>query len=259
MVAFTALNDHGAWAKEERRQCAPPDSYRMGKSTSSSSASSSSPQSGMSDYELQRLRNIERNNARLRELGLISFSEQLESNNKAAVATNQRADTKTNKKSKRPLSPSSSKQPDDAPQRRTSRRIQGLTPQDSVRPEPDREKDPNLSTSLEDLRQEQIRECRAVRQQRAVEYAQLSHAEQRAAHENPTATYEHCQKRIQTMTDKALFNRIKAIERAAGKHSVVKMAIFKSCLQEQGLWELAHEATLALERLKALLPPPSTT
>ena len=212
----------------------------------------------MSDYELQRLRNIERNNARLRELGLISFSEQVESNNKAAVATNQRADTKTNKNSKRPLSPSSSKQPDDAPQRRTSRRIQGLTPQDSA-PEPDREKDPNRSTSLEDLRQERIRECRAVRQQRAVEYAQLSHAEQRAAHENPTATYEHCQKRIQTMTDKALFNRIKAIERAAGKHSVVKMAIFKSCLQEQGLWELAHESTLALERLKALLPPPSIT
>jgi hypothetical protein len=64
--------------------------------------------------------------------------------------------------------------------------------------------------------------------------------------------------RVQSMTHKALANRVKVIERAAGKHCVVKMAIFKSCLQDEGLWELANLASEALERLKALLPPPET-
>lgn len=50
--------------------------------------------------------------------------------------------------------------------------------------------------------------------------------------------------------------KVRAIERAAGKHCVVKMAIFKSCLQDENMWELAELASEALERLKALLPPP---
>jgi hypothetical protein len=53
------------------------------------------------------------------------------------------------------------------------------------------------------------------------------------------------------MTEKGLMNRVKVIERAAGKHSVVKMAIFISCLQEdEGMWELAEVKSDALERLK---------
>jgi hypothetical protein len=36
----------------------------------------------------------------------------------------------------------------------------------------------------------------------------------------------------------------------------VKMAIFKSCLQDEGMWDLAKLASDALERLKALQPPP---
>jgi RNA-binding protein YhbY len=76
-----------------------------------------------------------------------------------------------------------------------------------------------------------------------------------AARENPTASYEHCLMRVRTMTEKGLSNRAKSIERAAGKHSVIKMAIFKSCLQDQGLWDLAEIASKALERLKALKAP----
>ena len=34
------------------------------------------------------------------------------------------------------------------------------------------------------------------------------------------------------------------------------MAIFKSCLQDEYRWELSQEASDALERLKALQPPP---
>jgi len=58
------------------------------------------------------------------------------------------------------------------------------------------------------------------------------------------------------MSEKALENRIRAIERAAGKFCVVKMAIFKCCLEEEGYVELAVKASESLERLKALLPPP---
>jgi hypothetical protein len=61
---------------------------------------------------------------------------------------------------------------------------------------------------------------------------------------------------VRTMSEKGLANRIRAIERAAGKHCVVKMAIFKSCLQDENMWELAAEAADALERLKGMLPPP---
>ena len=42
------------------------------------------------------------------------------------------------------------------------------------------------------------------------------------------------------------------IERAAGRHCVVKMAIFKCCLQDEGMWDLAEQASEALERLKGL-------
>jgi hypothetical protein len=84
----------------------------------------------------------------------------------------------------------------------------------------------------------------------------MEEGEEQAALENPTATYAHALKRVRTMTEKRLQNRVKAIERAAGKHCVVKMAIFKSCLQDEGLWELAGLATAALERLKALQAPP---
>jgi len=69
------------------------------------------------------------------------------------------------------------------------------------------------------------------------------------AKKNPSATYEHCAMRVRTMTEKALANRVKVIERAAGKHCVVKMAIFKSCLQDKKMWELAELARDSLERL----------
>eukprot|EP00548_Thalassiothrix_antarctica_P016798 CAMPEP_0194185866 /NCGR_PEP_ID=MMETSP0154-20130528/44595_1 /TAXON_ID=1049557 /ORGANISM="Thalassiothrix antarctica, Strain L6-D1" /LENGTH=60 /DNA_ID=CAMNT_0038904523 /DNA_START=73 /DNA_END=255 /DNA_ORIENTATION=+ len=59
------------------------------------------------------------------------------------------------------------------------------------------------------------------------------------------------------MTEKGLANRVKMIERCAGQHCVVKMAIFKSCLQDEGLWDLVKLASDALERLKGLQPPPA--
>ena len=103
-------------------------------------------------------------------------------------------------------------------------------------------------------REECVDECREVRLRAANAIAACGGEE--AAKKNPTATYEHCLMRVKTMTEKGLLNRVKAIERAAGKHCVVKMAIFKSCLQDEGRWELAGVASDALERLKALKPIP---
>eukprot|EP00968_Pinguiococcus_pyrenoidosus_P012007 scaffold1016_cov258-Pinguiococcus_pyrenoidosus.AAC.11 len=58
------------------------------------------------------------------------------------------------------------------------------------------------------------------------------------------------------MTEKRLKTRVKVIERAAGRHCVVKMAIFVMVLKDEGMEELAELANDALERLKGLQPPP---
>jgi len=104
-------------------------------------------------------------------------------------------------------------------------------------------------------RESLVSECREARQRAAIEVAKAG--VEMSGKENPTATYEHCLMRVRSMTEKGLMNRVRAIERASGKHCVVKMAIFKSCLQDENEWELATLASESLERLKGLLPPPS--
>lgn len=133
---------------------------------------------------------------------------------------------------------------------RKSKRIQGIGVDDQPLPAELKSKDDLLRERVE-----RVRECREVRLRAAAALAQNEGAE-KAAKENPTATYEHCLMRIRSMTEKGLLNRVKAIERAAGKHCVVKMAIFKSCLQDEDMWDLAEKASEALERLKALKPMP---
>jgi hypothetical protein len=55
--------------------------------------------------------------------------------------------------------------------------------------------------------------------------------------------------RVRTMSDSGLANRIKAIERAKGKHAVVKMRLFARVLFLEGNESLADDATAALRRL----------
>lgn len=208
---------------------------------------------GLSDYEVVRAKNIERNNAKLLELGLITRREQLQSN---AVAWKRRFVSQASdgaakevddlgvdaSKKKRKREPLTDKQPELST--RKSLRLQGIEPVLSNQ----------SGCGVHVDRQMRVKECREARQRAAIEYAELGLV--KAAKENPTATYDHCLMRVRTMSDQALQNRVKAIERAAGKHSVVKMAIFKSCLQDESKWDLAELARQALERLKALLPPP---
>lgn len=208
-----------------------------------------------SDYEKLRARNIERNNARLRALGLISQKEQERSNalawgkaiaeNAPAVSSDKGEDEKDDEWKESPLRKKRVRKSGGEASRK-SLRLQGIPPEGTeIEDEP-------YDTPRE--REERVRECREVRLRAAKAVAEAG--AEKAAKENPTATYEHCIMRVQTMTDKALANRVKSIERAAGKHCVVKMAIFKSCLQDEGKWELAELARDALERLKALQPLP---
>lgn len=224
-----------------------------------------STQEALSDYEALRARNIERNNARLRALGLISAKEEKcsnklawkkistvsigdKENTKSHVVRVQRkrkaGDNNANSSVSRTSSGSGSGS-------RKSMRLQGIGPdtagQDTL---PDEEPKPQ---SVSEEREARVKECREIRLRRALEVSE--EGAEKAAMENPTATYDHCLMRVRTMTENGLANRVKAIERATGKHCVVKMAIFKSCLQDEGLWDLAELAASALERLKALKPP----
>ena len=200
---------------------------------------------GRSEYEVARARNIERNNAKLRTLGLISVAEE-EASNAAAWSTSKTGtgngpSSKHSKRNKRKKDePASSSSPS-----RKSLRLKGLEPDGCTAVVvKKRRKSPEKPE----------RDRRAARQRAALEHSSLGAA--RAARENPTATYEHCLMRVRTMSEKQLRNRVRTIERAAGKHCVVKMAIMVSCLRDEGMWALAEVANAALERLKGLQPPP---
>ena len=199
------------------------------------------PREMLSEYEEKRIKNIERNNKRLQDLGLLSAIEVMRSNALARgeVKCQERKIRNTQKKMK---------------PARKSRRLQGL----------DAELADEMKTSSADInptitteeRIEIMEECRQARLKAAAALAQECGAFDKAARKNPTASYDHALMRVRTMSTKALLNRVKAIERAAGKYCVIKMALFKSALQDEKLWEVADEANEALERLKGLYAPP---
>jgi len=225
-----------------------------------------------SEYEITRARNIERNNAKLRSLGLISEAEERVSNaaawgksssssSTAAPEKNNQTDTTSSPSRKRKRTKKGHQekaQGQSSIPSRKSLRVKGLAPDGSTSSSTQQSSMARAQTklSLEQERQQRQDECRQARQRAAVQHASLGAA--RAARENPTATYEHCLMRVRTMTDQQLRNRVKTIERCAGKHCVIKMAIMASCLQDEGEWELAQVAAAALERLKALKSPPET-
>lgn len=201
----------------------------------------------MSDYERTRAQNIERNNAKLRALGLLSILEEKKSNDVAWGRTTAAVGIPKEK-------PKNKKHAATAPPTegtRRSKRIRGTDPSGL----------PVTVKTESDIREERealIVECREARLRAAQEVAKADPDGAKTATKNRTATYEHCLMRVRTMSENGLRNRIKMIERAAGKHCVIKMAIFKCCLQDEGYWDLASEAKEALERLKAVLPPPSS-
>jgi len=231
------------------------------------SETDSQPMAGtqLSEYEKVRAQNIERNNARLRSLGLISALEERTSNANAwgtsSCSTERDEETSTgsqhrssthnkgnpSRKKRKRYSSATTDPPKEGS--RKSLRIRGVGVDLRLVPLPRGEDE------ILEERKARVKECREIRLLTAKAVA-LAGAEV-TAKENPSATYEHCLMRVKTMTDKGLASRVKVIERAAGRHCVVKMAIFKCCLQDQEMWELANLASEALERLKALQAPSS--
>lgn len=205
--------------------------------------------SSFSAYEVARAQNIERNNARLRALGLITISEEQTSNHSAWNRDLGPTKAKNNPKdkSKKRLSASTSRGP---PTRRSKRLKEAEGSCSSNADSINGSETMDRQQQEEESHEQRVRNCREARQRAALK---LQASDQ---NKNPTATYDHCLMRVRTMTTKSLANRVKVIERAAGKHCVVKMAIFKSCLQDEGQWQLAQLASEALERLKALQAPP---
>mmetsp|Transcript_19196 Transcript_19196/g.38919 ORF Transcript_19196/g.38919 Transcript_19196/m.38919 type:complete len:261 (-) Transcript_19196:82-864(-) len=229
----------------------------------------------LSDYERARANSIERNNARLRALGLISALEERLSNDAAWGRSNEKRSRESvdvppceseeeDEDWVDPRNPSGSQRTSKNKRKRRSTtsttagsrkslRLQGISVEGTKLATKDGEDSESYAENMKKEREERVKECREVRLRAAKAVAEAG--AEKAAKENPTATYEHCLMRVKTMSEKGLANRVKAIERAAGRHCVVKMAIFKSCLQDEGMWDLAELARQALERLKGLLPP----
>ena len=62
-------------------------------------------------------------------------------------------------------------------------------------------------------REEIVKECREMRLCAAKAVADAG--AEKAAKENPTATYEHCLMRVRTMTEKGLVNRVSVFVRSS--------------------------------------------
>lgn len=226
--------------------------------------------SRMSEYQIMRARNIERNNAKLREIGLMSEEEEKRSNaiawgrlisddkdTNSSICQSGQTQVANNKKKKKRVSSSAETDSQEQPRtRRSSSRLKKLEKQEQENSQASTTTTTTTSTTnFEEFDKKQ----KELTLQKAAKIISDTPDEMiEAANKNRTATYEHCLMRVRTMTPKALLKRIQTIERACGKHCVVKMAIFKSCLQEEGMMELAEKATEALERLKALQPPPKS-
>jgi hypothetical protein len=178
---------------------------------------------GLSEYEIKRARNIERNNARLHELGLISSLEQKQSNN-SAWGRKDVSVTTTSKKRK-----SKVEAPNLPPKReatRASKRLKGQkaeVPSDLLFSKV--ENDDN-DESMDEMtrRMAQVEECRLGRLRAALAVAQTGAEE--TGKENRTTTYEHCLMRVRTMNQKKLTTRVRVNFLLCLKYSCVSFRLF---------------------------------
>ncbi|KAG5188405.1 hypothetical protein JKP88DRAFT_234306 [Tribonema minus] len=173
------------------------------------------PTRPLSEMELQRERNIARNKAYLASLGIVKPQP-------VVKTQQQRPPRKKRDSHAAPPSPA-----------RRSRRLASAAP----------EFEPALHA--EDAKTAEARRLAGPR-------ASPTPAQVEYAVKEGTASRAHCAHRVATMTDQALANRIKAIERARGRFCIAKMEVFAEVLRERGKAELADAAEAALTRLKAV-------
>lgn len=198
--------------------------------------------SGWSEYEINRAKKVERNNARLRELGLMSLKEEIESNAKAWKTQTILSEIK--------------KTP--APKRSLGQMSEGARKSSRSRSSNDKEeKKNNNSLSPQTKPSWQIDMINIASNNPPIQAEYQSNWKENSAQDtnskdNPTLMYEHCLMRIRSMTHNQLKNRIRVIENAAGRQCILKLAMTLCCLQDEGLWDLAALATESLERVKKL-------
>lgn len=113
---------------------------------------------------------------------------------------------------------------------------------------------PRLSRRLRGLQPDGLKEKGIVKHRlrlsRTIKVDRPIHNKTTTPAPNRTATHEHCLMRIHSMSHAQLANRIRAIERARGKHCVEKLFVFVECLDQESLHELARQAKDALERVR---------
>lgn len=187
----------------------------------------------LSEYEQLRERNIARNRAVMQALGLFDNDIALHKANAGAATTK----TKAPKKRKAPAEPREGA--------RRSKRVQGQTPDGDAMPEP---------TATAPRCDDQVDGLHA--KARDEHNARWAGHQQRATIVG-TASYAHTLMRVRTMSEDALWRRMKTIEKAKGQHAVTKMRLFaRVCFLEE-LFELADACSEALKRLIDVLGDPN--
>eukprot|EP00980_Cylindrotheca_fusiformis_P012642 scaffold3086_cov75-Cylindrotheca_fusiformis.AAC.8 len=197
----------------------------------------------LSEYEKLRERNIQRNNARLKALGLLSPHNHHHSNeeNENERSSNKPLQKHKRRRRRRPLSTSNDNDGSGSTTTTTGRkslRLQGKEPTKKLLPQ--------IDESPEQPRRKPSKQTRPKKTDDDKENSQVSFS---SSLEEEATIYQHTSMRIQSMSEKALKRRIQVIERAAGKQCFIKMKMFQKCLQDNEMWELADLAKNALERL----------
>ncbi len=169
-----------------------------------STAQSMNVQTNLSSYEKLRLSNIIRNNAKLRELGLISELEEKRSNLLAQGIQKIHGENECKGK----VSPGNPKKRKREAKtlREGSRKSLRLQKLDAEMKPLDETTRHEKARSVEEERIARVQECREVRLRAAKAIAEAGAG--KASKENPTATYEHCLMRVKTMTSKKLETRV---------------------------------------------------
>jgi hypothetical protein len=205
----------------------------------------------LNEFEAQRRVNMAKIKSKLLELRLGVAKAELEAhargrrrgseNDDDAATVKKRKIQKTNtKRTRETTGMDKGKTEGDDSGRRRSSRLRGVA---AARVETGGEEEVKEEDEVEDD------ERRALHETAAAEYAKRHAGKQERATIVGTASYQHTLMRVRTMDEAALGRRIAAIERAKGKHAVIKMRLFARVLFLEGHEWLASDAAEALERL----------
>ena len=225
---------------------------------------------GLTDYELERVAHIRRNREIMRQLGLGFHdivtaararcgeedgpSEPSEKRRKTDVRREETKAIDEKRLTKTPRTPETVEAGIERVLRR-SRRLMENTDEThtNTKRDDDNDHDAAIKERSKYLADHEIDE---VHERDAAAYALRNAGCQARVSVVGTASYQHTLMRVRTMSLSALSNRIKAIERAKGKHAVVKMRLFARVLFLEGNEGLADDAAAALARLVEELGDP---